>query len=138
MRHASHPSVGQYHRVGLQTAVLSADPAQLIALLMDAALAAMRRAALLLEAGNVQERGAAISKAIEIVDSGLKASLQPGQSKAQASLAENLTITYDAIVHHLLQANRSASAQSLELAQTLLGNLRDAWKDATGAVGVGG
>jgi len=134
---ARHASVGQYNKVGLQTAVLSASPAQLIALLMDGALAAMRRAALLLEAGDVQGRGAAISKAIEIVDAGLKASVQPGENKVQASLAENLSTTYDAIVHHLLQANLTASAQSLELAQTLLANVRDAWKDATGAVGAG-
>jgi len=132
---SARQGVQRYAEVGLQTAVLGASPQQLITLLMDGALAAMRKAALLLQAGDVQGRGAAISKAIEIVDSGLKASVNPGQDPAGQSLAANLITTYEAVVYHLLHANLHASEKSLELAQTLLGNIRDAWVQATGAAG---
>jgi len=118
----------RYADVALQTTVLGASPTQLITLLMDGALAAMRKARLLLQAGDVGGRGMAISKAIDIIESGLKASVKTGQGgKAGDSLAQNLITTYDAIVHHLLQANLNANAQSLELAQTLLQTVRDAW-----------
>jgi len=134
MTYAQRPSsIQRYTDVALETSVLSANPAQLITLLMDGALAAMRKARLFMQAGNIQGRGASISKAIDIVESGLKASVQKREGADR--LAENLITTYDAIVHHLLQANLNASPESLDLAQTLLDGIRQAWKDATQAAG---
>jgi len=136
---AHRQSAQRYADVALQTAVLGAGPAQLITLLMDGALAAMRKASLLLQAGDVQGRGAAISKAIDIVESGLKASVKtPQGDKTVDSLAEKLITTYDAVVFHLLQANLRASADSLDLAHTLLENVRDAWCQATAAMTTAG
>jgi len=150
MTYANRQSVKHYTDIGLQTQVLGASPTQLIALLMDGALAAIRKARLFMQAGNIQGRGASISKAIEIVESGLKASVKRGAGKTADSLADNLITTYDAIVHHLLQANLSAgdaldkssgqalvqsipSLERLDLAEQLLGNIRQAWQEATGA-----
>jgi len=134
MTYAQRPSsIQRYTDVGLQTQVLGASPTQLITLLMDGALAAMRKARLFMRAGNIQGRGASISKAIDIVESGLKASVKRGAGKAADSLADNLITTYDAIVHHLLQANLTASQERLDLAEQLLGNIRQAWQEATGA-----
>jgi len=134
MTYAQRPAVQRYADVGLQTRVFSANPTQLITLLMDGALAAIRKARIFMRAGNIQARGAAISKAIAIIDSGLKASVKKGQGKIVDDLADNLMTTYDAIVHHLLQANLTVSVQGLDLAEQLLDNIRQAWQEATGAV----
>jgi len=134
MTYAQRPSsIQRYTDVALETSVLSASPTQLITLLMDGALAAMRKARLFMQAGNIQGRGASISKAIDIVESGLKASVQ--KRDGADSLAENLITTYDAIVYHLLQANLNASPESLDLAETLLDGICQAWKDTTQAAG---
>jgi len=131
MSYGYRKSVQRYTDVGLETQVLGANPAQLITLLMEGALAAMRKARLFMQAGNIQGRGASISKAIDIVESGLKASVK--KCAGTDSLADNLITTYDAVVHHLLQANLKASVESLDVAQTLLDGICQAWKEATQA-----
>lgn len=121
-------SAGAYANIGLETKVLSATPEQLITLLFDGVLAAITKAGLYLENGDIQGRGTAISKAIDIIDSGLKASLD---MEAGGELSRNLAATYEIILHHLLQANLHADAQKLELAKKLLADIADAWRTAT-------
>lgn len=121
-------SVGSYASIGLETEVLSATPEQLITLLMNGALAAIGKAKLHMQANNIQGRGESISKAIDIVDSGLKASVN---REAGGELAVNLVTTYELIVRHLLLANLNASIESLTLAERLLTDISQAWKEAT-------
>ncbi|WP_397475607.1 flagellar export chaperone FliS [Pusillimonas sp.] len=123
-------SVGAYASIGLETQVLSATPEQLITLLFDGALAAIAKAGLYMQNGDIQGRGNAISKAIDIVDSGLKASLD---MEAGGELSRNLAATYELIVYNLLQANLHADAEKLELAKQLLGDIGDAWRTASTA-----
>lgn len=117
-------SAQTYANVGLQTEVLSASPEHLITLLYNGARAAIMQARLHLQQGNVAERGMAISKAIDIVDSGLKASVSLEQG---GELAQNLITTYEIIIHNLLRANLQADDKKLELAEQLLSELGQAW-----------
>jgi len=120
-------SAQAYSNVGLETQVLSASPERLITLLFDGALSAIAKARLHLQQGNIAERGMAISKAIDIVDSGLKASVD---MDAGGELAKNLVLTYELILRHLMQANLNADDEKLALAETLLRDLGSAWREA--------
>ena len=122
-----HGRAQVYASIGLETQVLGATPERLISLLFDGAQAAIAKARLCLQQGNVEGRGLAISKALDIVDSGLKASVD---SKAGGQLANNLIAAYDVILHRLLRANLHADAQSLADAERLLREIGDAWRSA--------
>lgn len=125
--HRRH-SAQSYASVGLETEVLSASPEKLITLLFNGAIAAIMKARLHLENGNVAQRGAAISKAIEIVDSGLKAAVN---QDAGGEVAKSLIAAYDVALYNLLQANLRGDAEKLNNAEKILRELADAWKTVT-------
>ena len=118
-------SVRSYADIGLETQVMSATPERLITLLYQGARAAVRQARLHLQEGRVAERGAAITKAIKIVDEGLKMGLN---MEAGGEIAANLSRLYDYIVRTLLMANLKADVEQLDIADRLLADLADAWQ----------
>ncbi|HEY9279303.1 MAG TPA: flagellar export chaperone FliS [Eoetvoesiella sp.] len=118
-------SAQAYAKIGLETQVLSASPEHLITLLFDGARTSVAKAKLYLQNKNIEGRGLAISKAIDIVDSGLKASID---MEAGGELAQNLTATYELIIRNLLLANLNADMEKLNLAERLLTDLGDAWR----------
>lgn len=120
-------SAKAYADVGLETQVLSANPQQLITLLFQGALAAIMKARLYMKNQDIAGRGTAISKAIDIVDSGLKASVD---TEVGGELATNMIATYDLVIRNLLLANLNADEEALTLAETMLTNLSDAWREA--------
>jgi len=117
-----------YASIGLETKVLSASPEQLITLLFDGAQAAIAKARLYMQNGQIDGRGMAISKAIDIVDSGLKASLD---LETGGELAKNLNATYDLVIRNLLLANLNVDMERLDLADRLLATIGDAWRTNT-------
>src|SRR5690606_41890254 len=88
----NNSGVQAYQKVGLESAVMSASPHQLIVMLFDGAHSALVRARLFLEAGQMAEKGEALSKAINIIDNGLKAGLE---MEAGGELSQNLASLYD-------------------------------------------
>ena len=120
-------SAQAYATIGLETQVLSASPEQLITLLFNGAQAAIAKAKLYLQSNNIEGRGMAISEAINIVDSGLKASVD---REAGGKLAESLIATYDQVIRQLLLANLNADIEKLEVADRVLANIGDAWRTA--------
>ena len=116
--------VQAYAKVGLETSVVAASPHELIVLLFDGALAAIHSARLHMKAGKIQEKGASISRAIEIVNDGLRASLD---KKAGGDIANSLDGLYGYMTERLLQANLKNSVAMLDEVQVLLVDLRDAW-----------
>ena len=118
-------SVRSYADIGLETQVLSASPERLITLLYLGARAAIGQARIHMQEGRVAERGAAISKAIKIVDEGLKTGLN---MEAGGDIAVNLARLYDYIVRTLLTANLKADAEQLDIADRLLADLAEAWQ----------
>lgn len=115
-----------YARVAVDTSVQEADPHQLILLLFDGAKSALALARAHLDNGDVAAKGAAISKAIDIVDNGLKASLDV---EAGGELAANLAALYDYMVRRLLWANLKNDRAALEEVATLLGEIHGAWAE---------
>ncbi|HEU0230964.1 MAG TPA: flagellar export chaperone FliS [Burkholderiaceae bacterium] len=122
-------SAQAYADIGLETRVSSATPEQLITLLFDGALAAIAKARLYLHNGDTSGRGKALSNAIDIVESGLKASID---TDAGGDLANNLVAVYDTVVRHLLLANMNADAANLDVAERLLADIGGAWRDIAG------
>lgn len=120
-------SVQAYSDVGLETEVLSASPERLITLLFDGALSAIAKARLHLQSGNIPERGKALSKAIDIVDSGLKAAVNREEG---GEVAAALVATYELTIFHLMQANLNADEQSLTQAENILREVGAAWREA--------
>ncbi|MCP1403734.1 flagellar protein FliS [Achromobacter insolitus] len=114
-----------YAEIGLETQILGASPERLISLLYMGARAAIGQARLHLQEGRITERGAAISKAIKIVDEGLKTGLN---MEAGGEIAANLARLYDYIVRTLLMANLKADPEALETADRLLADLAEAWQ----------
>ncbi|QVQ28714.1 flagellar export chaperone FliS [Achromobacter deleyi] len=118
-------SARSYADIGLETQVMSATPERLITLLYHGARAAIGQARIHLQEGRVAERGAAITKAIKIVDEGLKMGLN---MEAGGDIAANLGRLYDYIVRTLLMANLKADVEQLEIADRLLADLAEAWQ----------
>jgi len=116
-----------YADIGLETQVLNATPERLITLLYEGARAAIAQARLHLQAGRTAERGASITKAIRIVDEGLKMGLN---HEIGGELAANLAGLYDHITRTLLMANLKADMVRLDAADKLLEELSDAWRQA--------
>lgn len=124
-RRFGQQSVRAYAQVGLETEVLSASPEHLITLLFNGARTAMLQARLHMEQGNIAGRGQSLSKAIDIVDSGLKMAVN---TEKGGELARNLVATYDLILHNLMLANLRNDAEKLTLAERLLTDIADAWR----------
>lgn len=120
-------SIQAYANIGMETEVLSASPEHLITLLFNGAQAAILKARLHMESDNLEGRGMAISKAIDIVDSGLKASVD---RESGGELATNLVATYELIIRNLLLANLNADLEKLALAERLLIDIGSAWRAA--------
>ena len=129
-RRFGQQSAKAYAQVGLETQVLSASPEHLITLLFNGARAAIMQARLHMENGNIAGRGQAISKALDIVDSGLKMAVD--QEKG-GELARNLVATYDIILHNLMLANLRNDQDKLTLAERMLVDIADAWSSSVDA-----
>jgi flagellar protein FliS len=121
---ASRKAVDAYAQVGVETGVASADPHKLILMLFDGTLAAIAAARLAISRNEIAAKGAAISKAIAIVDGGLKASLDV---EAGGVLAQRLSALYDYMLNRLLAANLRNDASMLDETSRLLNELRGAW-----------
>lgn len=113
-----------YARVGVETGVSTASPHQLIVMLFDGALMSISLAAIAMEQNDIPTKGSAISKSIDIINNGLKASLD---MEAGGSLSERLAALYDYMTERLLYANLKSNRAALDEVATLLGGLREAW-----------
>ena len=107
--------VNAYAKVGIETGVTSASPHKLIVMLFDGALVSVSTAILQMKAGNIPEKGKAISKAIMIIDSGLRASLD---KKVGGEIAEGLDALYEYMASRLLQANLVGPAGYISMEDT--------------------
>ncbi|MEA3252789.1 flagellar export chaperone FliS [Modicisalibacter zincidurans] len=115
-----------YARMGVETGVMSASPHQLIVMLFDGAQASLRAARLHLQQGNMAEKGKALSKAIDIVNNGLSASLDHDKG---GEIAGRLASLYDYVVRLLMQANLHNDLQRIDEAARLLDDIGTAWRD---------
>ncbi|WP_114193443.1 flagellar export chaperone FliS [Edaphovirga cremea] len=117
--------VQAYAQIGLESAVMGASPHQLIVMLFDGAQSALLRAKILMEQGDIAGKGNALSKAINIIDSGLRAGLNMEQG---GELAGNLETLYEYMSRRLLHANLHNDLEAITEVEVLLNNIADAWR----------
>lgn len=115
-----------YSKVSVDNGVMTASPHKLIQMLFDGALLAVADAKSALAKREVAKKGAAISRAIEIISNGLKASLDFGTG---GDLAERLAALYDYMCDRLFHANLHNDAVALQEVSTLLTELKSAWEE---------
>jgi flagellar protein FliS len=99
-----------YTAVSLDSQIAGDTPHQLIVLLYDGAINAMRRAEIYFQSGNIARRGEMISRAINIIDNGLRAGLDHEKGGQIAAELESL---YEYISRTLLEANLNKSGENL-------------------------
>lgn len=121
---ASSPT--SYQQIGGQSDILGADPHHLIVLLFDGAEAALAKGQECLAAQDVRGRSEALLKAIDIINSGLAASLNLEQG---GELAQNLNALYEYMVSRLIYANIHQDARAVSEVQKLLGEISSAWRE---------
>jgi flagellar protein FliS len=125
MYSASSYGANAYARVGLETGVVAASPHKLILMLYEGARIALSSALAHMRNDEINARGEAISKAIAIISSGLRASLDV---KAGGKLAEQLDALYEYMCHKVLLANLHNKPEYIEEVARLLGELSEAWE----------
>ncbi|MGK6310976.1 flagellar export chaperone FliS [Variovorax sp. DT-64] len=131
--HTHRTGAGAYARLGVETQAMSASPHQLICMLFDGADTAIGMARHHMGSGDVAAKGKAISKAIAIVDNGLKAGLDAKAGGSEgAALVESLSALYDYVIRRLLQANLHNDLQAIDEAGALLENVASAWRQIDG------
>ena len=117
-----------YANIGVETGVIAASPHKLITMLFDGALVAIAMGQKYMKAGDIKNKGESITKAILIIESGLRASLN---KNVGGEIAMNLDALYEYMGRRLLSANIENSQETLDEVHDLLDGLRDAWEQIT-------
>ena len=115
-----------YAEAGIAAKVQAASPHQLILLLFDGAATAIAVARLHIEQNDVAQKGKHISQAIDIINNGLKVSLN---TEAGGQLAEQLSALYDYMCRRLIAANIGNDVVALDEVAHLLDEIHSAWKE---------
>lgn len=113
-----------YASVGVEIGVIAATPHQLIMMLFDGARVALADALTHMASGNVPAKGKAVSKAIAIVENGLRASLD---KSVGGDIAANLDALYVYMGERMVQGNLNNDRAMLEEIRELLDELKAAW-----------
>lgn len=119
-------ALNAYSKVSIDTALASANPHKLIAMLYEGAMIAIAIGKGHMQRREINLKGAAISKAIAIIDEGLKVSLD---EKAGGELALNLKSLYEYMVLRLLESNLRNNEAGLDEVSRLLLELKSAWDE---------
>lgn len=114
-----------YAKVGIETGVIAASPHKLIVMLFEGAIVALSNAIMQMNNGDIAAKGHSISKAIAIIDSGLRASLD---KKAGGEIAVSLDSLYEYMNNRLLLANLNNQVELLGEVQILLRDLKSSWE----------
>jgi flagellar protein FliS len=121
-----------YSNVSVETGIAAASPHKLIVMLFEGAMVAVAAAIPQMQAGDIAAKGASISKAISIIDNGLRASLNKG---AGGEVALNLDALYEYMSNRLLIANLKNQPAILDEVYQLLKGLKDSWEAITPQAG---
>lgn len=116
--------ISAYQRTGVETGVESANPHKLILMLFEGAQQALANAKLHMRHNEIEKKGQMISKAIMIIDHGLKASLDMNTG---GDIAPKLYSLYEYMTHRLLIANLKNDIEIINEVNGLLSELYGAW-----------
>lgn len=118
-------AVAAYARTEVETGIESARPEQLIIMLYDGALKAIYKAKADMMRDDAAAKGTAISKAIAIIEDGLRGALD----LRVGEIASNLDALYEYMSNKLLVANLKNDQAALDEVAKLLGELKSAWEE---------
>ncbi|MCZ8111751.1 MAG: flagellar export chaperone FliS [Betaproteobacteria bacterium] len=115
---------GLYNQVGNQARVAVATPHELVALLFEAYMEALAQARGAMRSGLRAEKAAALSRAVRIVEEGLRAGLD---LNAGGTLALDLDELYRYLTGRLTMANLRDDEAALDECRRLVLPLQEAW-----------
>ncbi|RFC39313.1 MAG: flagellar protein FliS [Candidatus Nitrotoga sp. LAW] len=121
----TNTAINAYNKVDIESGVNAANPHKLILMLYQGALLAIISAKNQILREETAAKGTSISKAITIIDEGLKACLD---KNAGGELAQNLSSLYDYMNQRLLIANLKNDTDILDEVSQLLSELKGAWE----------
>ena len=117
-------ALNAYSKISVDVGVTTADPHELVSMLFNGAIKSISEARLHMQNKEISARGKALSKAISIIDEGLKISLD---DKLGGELAQNLKALYEYMCHRLLTASIKNEIAPLDEVISLLNELSEAW-----------
>lgn len=121
----SSRSASAYQRVSVETGISSASPHQLVNMLFEALLVAVGTARIAMGRGDIAAKGEQISKAVRIIDEGLKPALNLEQG---GDIAANLKGLYGYCVLRLTHANLRNDDAALADVARVIEPLAQGWK----------
>jgi flagellar protein FliS len=124
MRQGNLYGASAYADVGLETTVAGASQLDLVVLLYDGAIQALSNAKQRIASGDLAGKAKNIAKAVDIINKGLNASLDP---VVGGKLATDLKALYDYMCRRLVMANLNNEVPALDEVRGLLMQLRGAW-----------
>tara|TARA_B100000700_G_scaffold329085_1_gene449225 strand:+ start:2104 stop:2538 length:435 start_codon:yes stop_codon:yes gene_type:complete len=113
-----------YKQVGIRDQLGTADPYQIIQMLMQGAIDRMVMARSAIDRKDLAAKSEHVSKATAIVKS-LNESLHPVDGGED--VVNNLASLYDFIVEHLLEASRENSSQKIHDCQQIMTTIKEGW-----------
>jgi flagellar secretion chaperone FliS len=113
-----------YRQMAAATGVADANPHRLVAMLYDGFMDALAEAKGALRSRDIERKGRSITRAIAIIEEGLRAGLN---LSAGGRLAADLDQLYGYVSLRLTQANLRNDEAALAECQRLVQPLRDAW-----------
>lgn len=117
-------AINTYTKIRVESGVAAADPHKLICMLYEGALLAIANAKNGMLRKDTPAKGAAISKALAIIDEGLNASLD---KNVGGELAHNLSSLYEYMIMRLITSNLKNDTAILDEVAGLLTDLKEAW-----------
>ena len=112
-----------YSKVGLETDVHGASPHRLVSMLFDGVFEAMSQARSAIQSHNTELKNRSLSRAVRILDEGLKACL----NLEAGPLAADLRDLYAYLCMRLTRANLHSDVAAIEECQRILTPVREAW-----------
>ena len=125
-------SANSYRTVGLETSVTGANPHQLVSLLFDALQQALSAAKGAILSGDIAAKGRSVSRAVRILEEGLKAGLD---AERGGDLAANLRSVYDYCIIKTTEANLRNDATMIDEVIRLIHPVSDGWNQIRNEVG---
>lgn len=118
-------AISAYTNVSVESSVNGADPHKLILMLYQGALLAIASAKIQMQRKEFTAKGTSVSKAMMIIDEGLKSCLN---MNVGGEMAQNLAALYDYMNQRLLIANLKNDTSILDEVSGLLSELKGAWE----------
>lgn len=121
----TQPNINQYQKVDLESKVETANPVELIVMLYDGAILACNSALPFIQQDNYERRSHFIYKAIRIIQSGLRMSLD---HSVNGDFSVNLDALYIYMTNQLVKANIEVDEAPVQEVVKLLKELKGAWQ----------